>query len=1055
MSGNGLKVGPSSRFARKLLRLTLLGICLAAMASSTARGVNFDVRGLPGLQWWANAVDSQLAQNPDGSGAVGSGDPVGFISDLSGNGHNAVMGNAILANGDAFRPLFETNLISGSPGILFDGQTNFSSLQSSLFDGASSLTMAFAIGAANSSPSNQYIFGSNSAAVGFLNSGNPYSGVQLNNGQSIGLFPTSGFSLNSSEGSDTMMTVIARFQPRGESDLWENGVLVSSTFSNFANPFIQSPTVKLLGNSNNATATSSVSASSSTGVKFYFLEGLAATSAISSAQVSQLNNYFLQKWPGVQDVSSSPNLYWDKSQNPQRAVATTVDAGHIQGVAVGDNERFVFHTAMIEEYDSNWQLITNNQAISTGIVSAGTPFHCGDGDYAQGKIFAPLEQDLAGVGATIGVYDATKPGLPLLAYKNISTPQHEMSAITVVPTAGANGIMYVSSFEANSGGGQLWMYDYAGGNVTSSAFGSFLGTLQIPASVQGIQGVEWKAPYFYFSDGQNGTIQRVLYQNGTLAAQAQLVWTAPTTVQGLGFDGANLLQVLQSGSATEYAWTLTSSKFATSSTAGFGSWNYSGDSSYGGNLGFDPIIPNGAGSTAFFGGGTKNTVTAATVNVTIDGAYTVGSLVFNPTNGTSYTLATDGGAGDGLTLYSGTGGGASVTVSTGSHAISANLVLADSGGHTFNIAAGSALAVSGVVSESGGSQGLNLTGGGTLTLAHANSYSGGTTINNGTLQTIAGGALGIGPLTLNAAAGANSALVLGSSETVSELSGTVAPIGVASVNIAPGASLTVNQPTNTTFQGTLMIAGTFAKAGSGTLELNGPAIALLGGTLQVTDSGTLRLNAATGAATIAGGAIVQVTGTATLEIAGSVSALSSNVSAVSRAAIANNSAAPAGVLVSGTNQQVGGIDGTGNVVVNAGSDLTADHIVQNALVIGGLPGNPAIVTIAASDSNGNPLSETDSTPALRSGLTLAGSLASAASGPTDPDASTNAVPSAESLSSARRLAELRLAKAESQSSGSGNLNSVPEPSAIALTVFAIFPTVAVLRRRFRRRPVLL
>jgi autotransporter-associated beta strand protein len=1028
------------------------------MASSTARGANFDVRGLPSLRWWANAVDSLLAQNPDGTGTVGSGDPVGFISDLSGNGHNAVMGNAFIANGDSFRPLFETNLLSGSPGILFDGMNEFSSLQSSLFNGASSLTVAFAIGAANSSPSSQYIFGSNTATVGFLNSGGPYAGVQLNNGQSIGLFPTMGFGMNSAQGSDIMMTMIARFQPDGESDFWENGVLVGSTLANFANAFIQSPTVKLLGNSNYATATSasSVTASSSTGVKFYFLEGLAATSALSNAQVSQLNNYFLQKWPGVEEVSYSPNLYWDKSQNSQRAVATTINAGHIQGVAVGDNERFVFHSGMIEEYDNNWRLITNNQAISMGIVSPGTPFHCGDGDYAQGKIFAPLEQDLNGAGATIGVYDATKPGLPLIASKNISTPQHEMSALAVVPTAGANGIVYVSSFEANSGGGQLWMYDYAGGNVTSPAFGNFIGTLQIPASVQEIQGVEWKAPYFYFSDGQNSTIQRVLYQNGALAAQAQLVWTAPTTVQGLGFDGANLLQVLQSGSSTEYAFTLTSSKFNTISTTGFGSWNLSGDGSYGGNLGFDPIVPNGAGSTAYFGGGTTNTVTTPTVSVTVDAAYTVGSLVFNPTNGTSYTLASDGVIGHGLTLDSGNGGGASVTVSTGNHAISANLVLADPGGHTFNIASGSALTVSGVVSESGGSRSLNLTGGGTLTFANANSYSGGTMVNGGTLQTFASGALGSGPLTLNAAAGATSALVLGGSETVSGLSGTVAPTGAAIVNIAAGAALTVNQPTNTTFQGTLIISGTFTRAGNGTLELNGPDVSLLGGTIQLTDGGALRLNESTGAATITGGANVQVTGSATLELAGSVSALSSNVSAVSRAAIVNNSAAPAGVLVSGTNQQVGGIDGSGNVVVDAGSDLTADHIVQNALVIGGAPGSPATVTIAASDSNGNSLSEADSTTTMNSGFTLAGSLASAASNPADSSLSTKAVSSAESLSelaSPHRLTELRLAMAEGHSGGSGNLNSVPEPSAIALTAAAVLPTVAMLRRRLRKRRV--
>ena len=59
----------------------------------------------------------------------------------------------------------------------------------------------------------------------------------------------------------------------------------------------------------------------------------------------------------------------------------------------------------------------------------------------------------------------------------------------------------------------------------------------------------------------------------------------------------------------------------------------------------------------------------------------------------------------------------------------------------------------------------------------------------------------------------------------------------------------------------------------------------------------------------------------------------------------------------------------GTTQVNAGSDLTADHIIQSALVIGGAAMNNASVTIDASDASGNPLGEV-----LSSGI--AGSLAS-------------------------------------------------------------------------------
>ena len=83
----------------------------------------------------------------------------------------------------------------------------------------------------------------------------------------------------------------------------------------------------------------------------------------------------------------------------------------------------------------------------------------------------------------------------------------------------------------------------------------------------------------------------------------------------------------------------------------------------------------------------------------------------------------------------------------------------------------------------------------------------------------------------------------------------------------------------------------------------------------------------------------------------------------------DNSTATTDILVSGTNQVVGGINGSGTTQVNAGRDLTANHIVQSSLIIGGSAGSPATVTIDASDASGNPLGE-------ENGLVLLGSIAS-------------------------------------------------------------------------------
>ena len=78
------------------------------------------------------------------------------------------------------------------------------------------------------------------------------------------------------------------------------------------------------------------------------------------------------------------------------------------------------------------------------------------------------------------------------------------------------------------------------------------------------------------------------------------------------------------------------------------------------------------------------------------------------------------------------------------------------------------------------------------------------------------------------------------------------------------------------------------------------------------------------AASVGAGVTATVASGATLELAGSVSSLSSGANRVN---ITNSSSSP-GILVSGTNQQVGNIDGAGTTQVNAGSDLTANHIIQ-------------------------------------------------------------------------------------------------------------------------------
>jgi hypothetical protein len=278
-------------------------------------------------------------------------------------------------------------------------------------------------------------------------------------------------------------------------------------------------------------------------------------------------------------------------------------------------------------------------------------------------------------------------------------------------------------------------------------------------------------------------------------------------------------------------------------------------------------------------------------------------------------------------------------------------------------------------------------------------------------------------LLVNTAGGVNSLLSLNNDQTVSSLAGTAAGGGTARVSVASGTTLTVAQSGSTKFAGTLDLSGTAAalsKSGGGALELDG-APTFAPGSAILASGGTLRFNVASGAATVGAGVTATVSGGATLELAGTISALSQPSGG--RVNVVNNSTALAGLHVTGTNQQVGGVNGTGTTQVEAGGSLTANDIVQSALAIGGSATTPGRVTIAASDPSGNPLVSS-------SGIALAGSIASFGAGSAlGLPATGSSSPPTSGLMSGTGLGS---SIAPSGLNLGGQTTAVPEPSTLLL-----------------------
>jgi hypothetical protein len=234
------------------------------------------------------------------------------------------------------------------------------------------------------------------------------------------------------------------------------------------------------------------------------------------------------------------------------------------------------------------------------------------------------------------------------------------------------------------------------------------------------------------------------------------------------------------------------------------------------------------------------------------------------------------------------------------------------------------------------------------------------------------------------------------------------------VFIDPATSITITGPTTSVTVNSLTIGG---GTGAAKLVLSSP------GQLTATNG-------------------VTVDSGATLQLAGSASALATTPNRVN---ITNNSQQASGamLLVSGMHQQVGALDGTGDTVVNAGSDLTANHIVQNALVIGGVAGSPGRVSIAASDASGNSLGQSS---ADSGGLDLTSSLQRSEPFGAGID-STSLIDG--SMSGGSDFVPTGLSDANSTSAA--GLSPVPEPSTLGLAGCGLaIVAVASVRRRHHR-----
>lgn len=372
--------------------------------------------------------------------------------------------------------------------------------------------------------------------------------------------------------------------------------------------------------------------------------------------------------------------------------------------------------------------------------------------------------------------------------------------------------------------------------------------------------------------------------------------------------------------------------------------------------------------------GSANPGITAIQLVSDDMGATLGNAVIVSQNSTINVTGVDtaafGALSIGKTLFvtgGSTGAGNPYTLTLGATTLTASA--------TFNVANNSsgsgALGILqlGAVGDGGHNYGITLTGPGEVALTAAGTYGGATNVLAGQLLLTNSTALGNssavsiatgGALALDNTGGAS--LTFGNTANGSTTVGLT--INGTGFSVAPAGALSNVAGTNT-YAGAVSVGGTgsatISAAASTQLTLGGAAVVASGDTLQFGGTGTVvaagslslaknaALQIASGAVqlnpasttTIGSGVTVTVASGATLQLAGTVSALS-NASTATAANIANGGT----LSVLGVAETVATISGAGQTVVQPGANLSANQIMQTALIVGA----DSIVTIEPTGS---------------------------------------------------------------------------------------------------------
>jgi Concanavalin A-like lectin/glucanases superfamily/Domain of unknown function (DUF2341)/Putative peptidoglycan binding domain len=287
--------------------------------------------------------------------------------------------------------------------------------------------------------------------------------------------------------------------------------------------------------------------SSSTDTDLYAYYGNASVADQQTPTQVWDNNFKM-----VQHINASGSTLTDSTSNGANGAlifsrfantTTSPDVISHQGVARDSTNYYTFDTNAIRKFDTNWSLVSSS---SNPIATVGGfTDHLGDGDYYSNKLYIPVEH-WGGTCADfshqyITVWNSSD--LSFVTKYDVSAQAHEVAGISVDPTAGTHGIIYVVSY---CDGSKIWKYDLADG--------SFVGSISLSQDISQMQGITYKDGYFYISDDLNDSVWKVAFDGTVL--NTVVVMHISGSFEGVDYSGDHLLTLLDQGAGNQkvHSW---------------------------------------------------------------------------------------------------------------------------------------------------------------------------------------------------------------------------------------------------------------------------------------------------------------------------------------------------------------------------------------------------------------------------------------------------------------------------------------------------------------------